>query len=152
MDCLESVYGGEGGIRTPGTVPRTPVFKTGAFNHSATSPLLQFYYSSGIVPERTAKRPFIFHRLHRTELSVQWFSRPEPSTTRPPLRILQFYYSPRISGPPSRNSIHLNSIVYKRAPEPVQWFSRPFQPLTHPSVRTAANAALALVYNSERRQ
>ena len=30
--------GGEGGIRTPGTVSRTPVFKTGAFNHSATSP------------------------------------------------------------------------------------------------------------------
>ena|SRR5208282_3724827 len=38
--------GGEGGIRTLGTVSRTPVFKTGAFNHSATSPeLLQFYYS-----------------------------------------------------------------------------------------------------------
>ena len=38
--------GGEGGIRTPGTVSRTPVFKTGAFNRSATSPaLLQFYYS-----------------------------------------------------------------------------------------------------------
>jgi hypothetical protein len=32
------LYGGEGGIRTPGTVSRTPVFKTGAFNHSATSP------------------------------------------------------------------------------------------------------------------
>ena|SRR5215469_2536438 len=38
--------GGEGGIRTPDTVPRIPVFKTGAINHSATSPeLLQFYYS-----------------------------------------------------------------------------------------------------------
>ena len=31
--------GGEGGIRTPGRVSRTPVFKTGAINHSATSPL-----------------------------------------------------------------------------------------------------------------
>ena len=30
--------GGEGGIRTHGTLARTPVFKTGAFNHSATSP------------------------------------------------------------------------------------------------------------------
>src|SRR5689334_5092561 len=30
--------GGEGGIRTPGTLPGTPVFKTGAINHSATSP------------------------------------------------------------------------------------------------------------------
>ena len=31
--------GGEGGIRTPGTLSGTPVFKTGAINHSATSPL-----------------------------------------------------------------------------------------------------------------
>jgi hypothetical protein len=30
--------GGEGGIRTHGTVARTPVFKTGALNRSATSP------------------------------------------------------------------------------------------------------------------
>ena len=33
-DC----QGGEGGIRTPGTREGTPVFKTGAFGHSATSP------------------------------------------------------------------------------------------------------------------
>jgi hypothetical protein len=32
--------GGEGGIRTPGTLSGTPVFKTGAINHSATSPLV----------------------------------------------------------------------------------------------------------------
>ena len=31
-------YGGEGGIRTHGTLARSPVFKTGAFDHSATSP------------------------------------------------------------------------------------------------------------------
>ena len=30
--------GGRGGIRTPGGVAPTPVFKTGAFNHSATRP------------------------------------------------------------------------------------------------------------------
>jgi hypothetical protein len=30
-----------GEIRTHGTVARTPVFKTGAFNHSATTPLRQ---------------------------------------------------------------------------------------------------------------
>ena len=30
--------GGEGGIRTHGKLAPTPVFKTGAFNHSATSP------------------------------------------------------------------------------------------------------------------
>ena len=38
--------GGEGGIRTPDTLSGMPVFKTGAINHSATSPittvLLQF--------------------------------------------------------------------------------------------------------------
>ena len=33
------VNGGEGGIRTHGTLARSPVFKTGAFDHSATSPL-----------------------------------------------------------------------------------------------------------------
>ena len=32
------VGGGSGGIRTHDAVPRTPVFKTGAFNHSATLP------------------------------------------------------------------------------------------------------------------
>ncbi len=30
--------GGEGGIRTPGTLASTPHFECGAFNHSATSP------------------------------------------------------------------------------------------------------------------
>src|ERR1019366_2505921 len=47
--------GGEGGILLLGTVSRTPVFKTGAFNHSATSPeLLQFYYSPQLSRLRTA--------------------------------------------------------------------------------------------------
>ena len=32
--------GGEGGIRTPDTLPGMPVFKTGAINRSATSPEL----------------------------------------------------------------------------------------------------------------
>ncbi len=34
-----SVSGGGGGIRTHGTLSRTPVFKTGAFDHSATPPV-----------------------------------------------------------------------------------------------------------------
>ena len=49
--------GGESGIRTPDTVSRIPVFKTGAFNRSAISPLLlQFYYgweSSSTVPAQS---------------------------------------------------------------------------------------------------
>jgi hypothetical protein len=32
------VYGGEGGIRTLGTLSRTPDFESGTFDHSATSP------------------------------------------------------------------------------------------------------------------
>ena len=35
---MESKAGGEGGIRTPDTLSGMPVFKTGAINHSATSP------------------------------------------------------------------------------------------------------------------
>ena len=34
-------YGGWGGIRTLETLARLPVFKTGAFNHSATHPCKQ---------------------------------------------------------------------------------------------------------------
>jgi hypothetical protein len=34
--------GGRGGIRTPDTLSGTPVFKTGAINHSATLPSLKF--------------------------------------------------------------------------------------------------------------
>ena len=35
---------GWGGIRTPGTVSRTAVFKTAAFDHSATHPALLFHF------------------------------------------------------------------------------------------------------------
>ena len=35
---LSYFLGGEGGIRTLGTVARTTVFKTVTFNHSVTSP------------------------------------------------------------------------------------------------------------------
>ena len=35
---IESIHGGEGEIRTHGTLTSTTVFKTVALNHSATSP------------------------------------------------------------------------------------------------------------------
>jgi hypothetical protein len=35
---LHYILGGEGGIRTLGTVARTLVFETSQFNHSCTSP------------------------------------------------------------------------------------------------------------------
>src|SRR3982750_1114924 len=37
---VEQCVGGRGGIRTHGTLAGTPVFKTGALNHSATLPSL----------------------------------------------------------------------------------------------------------------
>ena len=36
---LRRLNGGRGGIRTPDTLSGTPVFKTGAINHSATLPV-----------------------------------------------------------------------------------------------------------------
>ena len=36
--CFDIAVGGEGGIRTLGTVSRTTVFETVPFNHSGTSP------------------------------------------------------------------------------------------------------------------
>ena len=36
------IIGGRGGIRTHGTLAGTPVFKTGALNHSATLPAQEF--------------------------------------------------------------------------------------------------------------
>lgn len=40
--CLFIIIGGEGGIRTPGTLASPTVFKTAAFDRSATSPLCFF--------------------------------------------------------------------------------------------------------------
>jgi hypothetical protein len=42
--------GGWGGIRTPGEPEPTPVFKTGALNHSATHPWLCFNYLPNLLP------------------------------------------------------------------------------------------------------
>src|ERR1017187_2012802 len=36
-----NMYGGEGGIRTPGSLATTSDFESGAFNRSATSPTLE---------------------------------------------------------------------------------------------------------------
>src|SRR5207244_3335623 len=63
------------------------------------------------------------------------FSRPVPSTTRPPLRLLQFYYSPQFS---PDCALALSS-VFKglQTPNiPVQWFSRPPVSTTHASLRS----------------
>jgi hypothetical protein len=43
----ELTDGGRGGIRTHGTLAGTPVFKTGALNHSATLPWLRLQSPNG---------------------------------------------------------------------------------------------------------
>ena len=42
-----SHFGGEGGIRTHGTRKGSTVFKTAAFDHSATSPYPKMYRQGG---------------------------------------------------------------------------------------------------------
>ena len=48
-------YGGEAGIRTLGRDKPTPVFKTGAFDHSATSPVQRFALRGGRIHEKLLK-------------------------------------------------------------------------------------------------
>ena len=57
------------------------------------------------------------------------FSRPEPSTTRPPLRLLQFYYSTWWSPLRSGSSLFVFHTL-QRPSEAVQRFSRP-EPINH---------------------
>lgn len=46
---MPAADGGRGGIRTHGTVSRTPVFKTGSLNHSDTLPTVTSVYSLGML-------------------------------------------------------------------------------------------------------
>ena len=49
LDSKSMKTGGWGGIRTLETLARLPVFKTGAFNHSATHPSQQFQMVSPVI-------------------------------------------------------------------------------------------------------
>ena len=61
--------GGEGGIRTPDTLSGMPVFKTGAINHSATSPwLLLFYYRQHFTAAAMPAKRRIANRTRRAGL------------------------------------------------------------------------------------
>ncbi len=51
MNALGGIAGGRGGIRTPDTLSGTPVFKTGAINHSATLPLYLEYKKPASPPQ-----------------------------------------------------------------------------------------------------
>src|SRR2546427_11938656 len=80
--------GGEGGIRTPGTVSRTPVFKTGAFNHSATSPTTTVLLQSAECLELKQRCSFVCNRLAGRDPGVQWFQ----DRCHQPLGHLSGYY------------------------------------------------------------
>src|ERR1035437_7620413 len=92
--------GGEGEIRTPGTLTSTSDFESGAFNHSATSPLGRtgrfaslFSLTNGMecVISRTDAGVEIF-RI-RLGVSREKTSAPSPCSARPELR-----WSPRPDG------------------------------------------------------
>jgi hypothetical protein len=53
---MSGVSGGGGGIRTHGTVSRTPVFKTGALNRSATPPRYCCHIAFRFLHARGSKR------------------------------------------------------------------------------------------------
>jgi hypothetical protein len=46
--CKLRLPGGEGGIRTLGTLARSPVFETGLFNHSSTSPIARAFAPAAV--------------------------------------------------------------------------------------------------------
>jgi hypothetical protein len=60
LGVLEKGTGGEGEIRTRGTLSSTSAFEAGAFNHSATSPL-----ANSFVFEQSGRR-----RIHAAILSL----------------------------------------------------------------------------------
>ena len=60
MKIYYKINGGEGGIRTPEGFNPLPVFKTGAFNRSATSPVIFFNELGYPLP---ALAPFIAYSL-----------------------------------------------------------------------------------------
>jgi hypothetical protein len=63
--------GGEGGIRTPDTLAGMPVFKTGAINHSATSPMAPVYPNRPKAePTTEAVQPARTPQLYRSQRRI----------------------------------------------------------------------------------
>src|SRR2546423_5510104 len=94
--CIHhSTSGGEGGIRTHGTVSRTQHFQCCQFSHSCTSPDFGFWIlDSRGEPLFCNLKSKIQNRLAErvgfeptVPVRVQRFSRPPDSTTLAPLRI-----------------------------------------------------------------
>ncbi len=118
----------------------------GRFQLPSTRLMEQQCVRLGFLAEREGFEPPIPFRVCR-------FSRPEPSTTRPPLPYYSFTTVLR-SRAALRTSIHLNSIAYKRASKAVLRFSRPPVSTTHTSLRAGilGGCRLGLVYNRSHRK
>ena len=54
-----SRIGGEGGIRTHGSIAATPDFESGTFDHSATSPQCRSCYCSSVFGALSKTRAFL---------------------------------------------------------------------------------------------
>src|SRR5882757_5971402 len=71
LKALELVGRGRGGIRTHGTLAGTPVFKTGALNHSATLPSQEFQsLSVGLFRTQRELGPDLDPKASSTEKSA----------------------------------------------------------------------------------
>ena len=68
ISTLAANVGGEGGIRTHGTLARTPVFETGLFNLSSTSPNGRVCYQ---VMQYEATGEFTALQLRRPQFSIE---------------------------------------------------------------------------------
>jgi hypothetical protein len=66
----EARFGGWGGIRTPGEREPTPVFKTGALNHSATHPSFNINYLKLLRADKMPELAPDWHRACRLAFVV----------------------------------------------------------------------------------
>jgi hypothetical protein len=80
---LSASFGGRGGIRTHGTLAGTPVFKTGALNHSATLPSLELKHlarplrrgKGPLPPIAAAMGPICFHSARAARKAASMIAR-----------------------------------------------------------------------------
>ena len=67
-----TTYGGEGGIRTPGTLKRTIDFESTALDHSATSPKQMEILKNGLQRcEKILQRPKNADQVLQSVISMQ---------------------------------------------------------------------------------